>query len=408
MVAAGCSSGGADPIEPEDGSVTFPPLDLSMPPSVDLAVPDLASPPDLAIAMVKPCSWRDRFAELYGHPWNGADVAFVTLDNAVTRGVDKLDLAAQKSQVPDIVKVKGNSNKIKEIRLLSPDGATLLSSHVGAYIYGLGYAMWLDVNGYGEAGITEATLLRQFGMEEPSYQQLVGLFRVLTRNAEAQVPVADRADFAQAAVLLMNAIESGRLTFAIGTGHAADFPQTAQTVNGKRFSFQLSDGFGLDPQLGFQRDGTWGPLWQSYSPGGNWSASAPGMQPKCGGCTTDKWAGTRYHLCDGPVDRDTAQLRCQAYGGYLATVGDLVTNSFLRGMSATSAATAFIGLSDLKVTGQYEWSTGTMASWTNWAPGQPDHYMGVEHCAQLSDAAKSTLWNDISCATALPYICQLP
>ena len=170
----------------------------------DLAMPDLAEPPDLttppmdmAIKPVAPCSWRDRFAEVYGHAWNKGDVAFVTTDNAVSRGMDKLNFAAQKTQVPDIVLVNGNSNRIKEIRLLEPSGTKVLASKSGAHIYGLGYSMWLEVNGYGESGITEMTLIRQLSQETASYQQLVGLYRVLTKTSESQVPVADRSDYQQ-------------------------------------------------------------------------------------------------------------------------------------------------------------------------------------------------------------------
>lgn len=404
-----CSSGGVVVLN-DDGGDAMPDLGMGPRPEYDLSAPkpDMTAPPvDMAITMVKSCTWRERFQQVYGHAWDGADVAFVTTDGALTRGIDKLDLAAQKSQVPDIVKVKGNSNKIQEIRLLAPGGTTVLASHNGAYIYGLGYAMWLDVNGYGEAGITEVTLIRQFGMEEASYQQLVGLFRVLTKNAESQVPAADLADFQLAAAALMGKIESGTLTFAIGTGHAADFPGTAQTVNGKKFSFQLSDGFGMDPQLGFQRDGVWGPLWQTYSPSGGWSASAPGLQPKCGGCTVDHYGGATYQYCDGPTKQADAQALCQSHGGNLATVGDVVTGAFLRGL-APGAGTALIGLSDLKMTGQYVWETGAAATYTNWSPGQPDHWMNQEHCVQLTDAKSSTAWNDISCDSPLPYLCQLP
>lgn len=408
LSAVRCSSGGVVVL---DADTDLP--DLSGPgprPEFDLSSPkaDMTAPPvDMAITMVKSCTWRERFEQLYGHAWSGADVALVTVDNAVTRGVDKLDLAAQKSQVPDIVKVKGNTNKIKEIQLLAPGGSTVLASRTGAYIYGLGYAMWLDVNGYGEAGITEATLIRQFGMEEASYQQLVGLFRVLTKLAEPQVPTADLADFQTAAAALMSKIESGTLTFALGTGHAADFPATAQTVNGKKFSFQLSDGFGMDPQLGFQRDGVWGPLWRTYSPSGGWSASAPGLQPKCGGCTVDHFAGMTYQFCEAPTKQADAQAICQSHGGNLATADSAVTGAFLRGL-APGAGSAWIGLSDLKVTGQYEWATGAKASYTNWSMGQPDHWMNEEHCVQLYDAKSSTAWNDINCVTPLPYLCQLP
>ena len=88
-------------------------------------------------------------------------------------------------------------------------------------------------------------------------------------------------------------------------------------------------------------------------------------------------------------------------------MGDLFTSSFLRGL-APNVGGAYLGLNDLKDNGQYVWATGTPASYTNWAPGQPDHYMNQEHCAPLSDTKTSTQWNDISCDAPESYLCQLP
>jgi len=402
-----CCTDDPSPVDPDAVDLTSPSPSQDLSLALDLLTDDLASPADFSIVPVKPCTYRDRFVEKCGHAFSRNDLSFVTADGKVYRGMDQLDFAAQKSQDPNIVKVKGSTSRITEIRLIDPASGKVIESKNGAYIYGLGYAMWLEVNSYGEVGIAEMTLLRQFAGDLPTYQQLVGLFRVLTQTALSQVPSADKTDFAQAAAKLMSAIESGALTFALGTGHAADFPQTAQSVNGKVFSFQLSNGYGMDPQLGFQRNGSWGPLWQTYSPGGNWSASSPGMQPKCGGCSSDQHAKSRYLFCDGPLDWKAAQTRCSLHGGHLATVDDLFVNSFLRGM-APGAGRAFIGLSDLAETNKYVWVTGVPASYTNWAPGQPDHYNNQEHCVQLSDDKSSTHWNDMDCANALPYLCKLP
>src|SRR5262249_53610374 len=143
---------------------------------------------------------------------------------------------------------------------------------------------------------------------------------------------------------------------------AADFWQTAQAVNGKTFSFQLSDGYGLDPQLGYQRNGVWGPNWLSYSPGGGWSASAPGMQPKCGGCTVDHFGGATWQFCNGPSDWVSAEQACVARGGHLATVNDAVTNAFVRSL-APNAGDAWIGLNDRQTAGQWVWSSGAAVSY---------------------------------------------
>jgi hypothetical protein len=131
------------------------------------------------------------------------------------------------------------------------------------------------------------------------------------------------------------------------------------------------------------------------------------MQPKCGGCTVDKYSGATYQFCEKTVDRASAEAACVSHGGHLATVSDVFLNSYLRGL-APNVGGAYIGLSDESSPGRYVWATGKAADYVNWASGQPDNWMMQEHCVQLSDGKAITQWNDISCGTKLPYLCQLP
>ena len=39
----------------------------------------------------------------------------------------------------------------------------------------------------------------------------------------------------------------------------------------------------------------------------------------------------------------------------------------------------------------------------SWAPGQPDHWHGVEHCMSYA----SNGLNDLNCNTTNPYICKI-
>lgn len=125
---------------------------------------------DLAIVPVKPCSWRDRFQDLWQRIAKG-DVAFVTTDGAVARGMDKLNFDAQKTQVPDIVWFKGNTDRDPRDSLAQAGWKRKCwSSRNGLH---LDSAMRCrSMNGYGEAGIADDAHSTAI-LEDYSYQQLV-------------------------------------------------------------------------------------------------------------------------------------------------------------------------------------------------------------------------------------------
>ena len=58
---------------------------------------------------------------------------------------------------------------------------------------------------------------------------------------------------------------------------------------------------------------------------------------------------------------------------------------------------------------QFYWFDGSRLTYTNWSPGEPNHWGGREHCAVMS-LARNRKWNDVSCiwAGAAPrFICEV-
>lgn len=51
------------------------------------------------------------------------------------------------------------------------------------------------------------------------------------------------------------------------------------------------------------------------------------------------------------------------------------------------------------------WSDGSKRTGDFWTKGQPDNAGKNEHCTQIWEHTGE--WNDASCNTALPYICQI-
>ena len=211
-----------------------------------------------------PCTWPRSFEQQFGQAWNAGDVAFVTSDGVVHRGMGSLDLQASKNQVPDVVRTLGSSALVREIRLLHPTSGATVASRTGAVVYSLGDAMWHQVNGYAGGDFVETTLLRIFAEPVHSYRELTDYFRRLTASSVSLAPAADQADYAVAAQRLMSSIDAGQRTFKLGTGHALDFNQATEVVNGKSFSFQLSDPPGLDPKIGMKKGSAW-TFWPSIA-----------------------------------------------------------------------------------------------------------------------------------------------
>ena len=88
-------------------------------------------------------------------------------------------------------------------------------------------------------------------------------------------------------------------------------------------------------------------------------------------------------------------------GGHLATVNDAVENSFLFDAFAGMVAAPyglFLGLNDVVTEGTWVWSSGSAASFLNWAPGEPNNFGDAEDYVVLrvpNDGAGGK-WNDVS------------
>ncbi|VDI37848.1 Hypothetical predicted protein [Mytilus galloprovincialis] len=105
---------------------------------------------------------------------------------------------------------------------------------------------------------------------------------------------------------------------------------------------------------------------------------------------------------------------CTSKGGHLVVVRSSADNLFL--MSSLRSLNfhgdiVWIGLSDQKVEGTYEWPTGEQVTYTNWASGQPDLQAIIEDCIVMkySDGGH---WHDYSCFNFIfhhnnyPWICE--
>ena len=65
-----------------------------------------------------------------------------------------------------------------------------------------------------------------------------------------------------------------------------------------------------------------------------------------------------------------------------------------------------MGLTDEMVEGYWRWtSTGSLANFTNWHPGQPDNYGSGEDCVYFS-ASMGNDWDDGYCDSVFTPLCE--
>ncbi|XP_056003525.1 collectin-11-like [Ostrea edulis] len=116
------------------------------------------------------------------------------------------------------------------------------------------------------------------------------------------------------------------------------------------------------------------------------------------------------------MEYDLAQ--CEKEGGYLAEVGTAAENQWL--FQTFVAATfseedcpkyyscaIWIGGNDLKQEGHFVWShNNNTIPLTNglWLTGRPNDFKKEQDCLAITHS--SGLWNDLSCSTERPFICE--
>ena len=87
-----------------------------------------------------------------------------------------------------------------------------------------------------------------------------------------------------------------------------------------------------------------------------------------------------YNIDTGTTWEDSKQY-CESQGGYLATITSPEEQTFISGLVQNQAKRSYwIGLTDTKEPGNWEWVTDEPFSYSNWGQNEPNHgYGGKEH-----------------------------
>ncbi len=116
-----------------------------------------------------------------------------------------------------------------------------------------------------------------------------------------------------------------------------------------------------------------------------------------------EYAGNRYFCSLTPATWNDAKILCKLNGGDLAKITSAEENHYIS--SKLMGQTAWIGASDERREGVFEWIDRALVSYSNWASGQPNNGGGNEDYVELQP---NGLWNDNSENVSREFICQIP
>ncbi|KAM4631955.1 C-type lectin domain family 19 member A [Discoglossus pictus] len=121
------------------------------------------------------------------------------------------------------------------------------------------------------------------------------------------------------------------------------------------------------------------------------------------------WAESDFYCSEFSLGRRSAKLVSIHSWDENVFVFDLV-NSQVPGIPTD----IWIGLSDRRQEGEFEWTDGTQHDYNYWDGNQPDDGTNTvqedEDCVQIWFRYHSALrsWNDNSCHRPFPFVCKIP
>lgn len=117
--------------------------------------------------------------------------------------------------------------------------------------------------------------------------------------------------------------------------------------------------------------------------------------------------GQKYYVNDGiEAAFDNGMQYCKDFGGVIVLPSTALENQALLKVLVSSGLSnkkPYIRATDRETEGTFD-TEGNQLTFTNWSPGQPDDYKGVQDCATITD---SGLWDDVGCGGKHPIICEI-
>lgn len=123
----------------------------------------------------------------------------------------------------------------------------------------------------------------------------------------------------------------------------------------------------------------------------------------CSGAGEFQGPGTTscYRVVTVAASWNDASLDCKNWGGDLVQIDSRAEDTLLAGRVLVQV---WIGANDQAFEGRQVWNGGAPLVYTDWAPGQPDDYLGIEDCAVKLRPQGN--WNDVPCSDLNAYVCE--
>lgn len=115
--------------------------------------------------------------------------------------------------------------------------------------------------------------------------------------------------------------------------------------------------------------------------------------------------GHTYLITSQPSNISQARAEAASLGGYLVAINSDAETAFL--LANFPATEHWIGLSDEIVEGTFVWDSGEPLIYTNWLPGEPNNYGGLEdYAVVILDQFNGVTggWNDWPTGGTAPFI----
>lgn len=117
------------------------------------------------------------------------------------------------------------------------------------------------------------------------------------------------------------------------------------------------------------------------------------------------WASrkTCYYVASAPRSWSDARQLCQQEGRALVKIDSAEEDGFV---ASLSAASLWIGASDIAVDDQFVWSDGSAIVFSNWGGAQPDAFPGPDCVEKRQEPGEP--WYDQPCGNPRLYVCEEP
>ena len=122
--------------------------------------------------------------------------------------------------------------------------------------------------------------------------------------------------------------------------------------------------------------------------------------------------GHSYTIFSDSDSWDKAKSHCESLGGHLAVITSKEENDAIWAfVNKNGCKSAFFGLSDSPVEGQWKWVTGEPISYSNWNNNEPNESSAANDYAEFSFYADGGVWSASAFEThfedaVLSYVCE--